>query len=180
MARAAERVAEGCGVWTPNNKEMQDTLARIGMDTKLRALEKNALLPEEQTRVVKIAQEIAGIQRQLRDRDRKVSRQRVSKVLSAVPLVAFSGKNVYVASSVLNICPTLRKGGARIICETDNCTHIVTAEIFVESQVAKPSDITAAASALIGGTVVNVREFQDGVGSVEALDKAISTDDLFV
>ena len=82
---------------------------------------------------------------------------------------------MYVANNVLTICSQLRNVGARIICETDNCAHIITADIFVERQVSSPSDITAMASILTGGIVVSSGEFQDGVGSVDAFDPAITT-----
>lgn len=145
------------------------------MDTKLRALEKNALLPEEQTPEVKVAKEIADVKRQLRDITRKASQRRVSRVLATVPPLVVSEKTVYVANNALNVCPKLRSQGARIISETDNCAHIVTSEIFVERQVAKPSDITTLASALVGGKIVNDAEIMNGAGSVIALEPAILT-----
>ena len=77
---------------------------------------------------------------------------------------------------MLTTCSQLRTAGARIICEADDCAHIVAADIFVERQVSRPSDITAVASALAGGIVVSSEEFlQDGMGSVSAFDPAITT-----
>ena len=70
MTRAAGRAAEGDGVWTSKNQDLQGKLAGIRVDTKLRAYEKNAPLPEEQTPAVKIAKETADIKRQLRDMDK--------------------------------------------------------------------------------------------------------------
>ena len=67
MTRAAGRAAEGDGVWTSKNQDLQGKLAGIRVDTKLRAYEKNAPLPEEQTPAVKIAKETADAKRQLRD-----------------------------------------------------------------------------------------------------------------
>ena len=76
------------GVWTRQNEELRVKLTAVEMDTKLRAQEKNALLPAEQTSSVKLAVEIDAIKRQIADMGRATESARAKRVLAGA--VCFS------------------------------------------------------------------------------------------
>ena len=76
LHRRAVVAASAPGAWTDEHAKLEVAIKGVEMDTTLRALEGNALLPDEMTHDVRVAKEIFDIKRELNDRELKLKKQR--------------------------------------------------------------------------------------------------------
>lgn len=162
--------ASAPGAWTDEHAKLEVAIKGVEMDTTLRALEGNALLPDEMTHDVRVAKEIFDIKRELNDRELKLKKQRGKRATTPGGPVAFSGLNVYVGDTDLSddLRSKLVAANARIVSTGDPANQVNSAQVYLVRNVSDPLSTVLFSAVLSGGIVASTREVYGDGGPVDA------------
>lgn len=177
LKRLAVLGASAPGAWTDAHAKLELSIKGVEMDTTLRALEGNALLPDEVTRDVLVAKEVHDIKRELNDRELKLKKQRGARVMRPGAAVTFAGRNVYVDHNDLDdgLRRRLVAVNARTVSAEDPANQINAASVYLVPNVASPKWEVLFSAVLSGGVVASLKEAWSDDGPLDAFTPSVES-----